>query len=220
MKKIVSMFLAILMCLGIAAYAEDLDLSGIDTTVPATMEIDKSTLALHDESKAAASTDVVVVTDSAISVTSNGVMIYFDVVSAGGGYMCLTQDIHASLASYLCYEDPYAIQATLLESGIKLLAMDLFTTDCYYVFFLEPDGLSTLVGDMKALSTSNQNAVAGKLSSNGVIEVYGGQPWVNVDNRILVTIINSQYVAVQVDSDTVAFDVPGFMSALSVYAAE
>lgn len=219
MKKIISLLLAALLCLGcFSALAEDIDLTGVEANAPAVKIAEKPALDLHDVAMAAAYTDVVEVTDAYVSVTANNVTIRFDKQKAGGGFMCLTKDLMASLTDYLRYDDPYAVQDILLSNDINLLVMDEFTKGCYYVYFLEADSLSALVGDFTSLSTRNQTTVAQKLASTSTIVTYNNIAWISTGS-IFATIVNGQYICVEIDSDVTAEDVPYFLGALSVTAA-
>ena len=219
MKKITSLLLAALLCLGcFSALAEDIDLTGVEANAPAVKIAEKPALDLHDVAMAAAYTDVVEVTDAYVSVTANNVTIRFDKQKAGGGFMCLTKDLMASLTDYLRYDDPYAVQDILLSNDINLLVMDEFTKGCYYVYFLEADSLSALVGDFTSLSTRNQTTVAQKLASTSTIVTYNNIAWISTGS-IFATIVNGQYICVEIDSDVTAEDVPYFLGALSVTAA-
>ena len=219
MKKIVSLLLAALLCFGcFSALAEDIDLTGVEAAAPAAKMTEKPAVALRDAAMAATSADVVVVTDDYVSVTANDVTIRFDKQKAGGGYLCLTQDLMASLTDYLRYDDPYAVQDILLSNGINMLIMDEFTKGCYYVYFLEADSLSALVGNFSDLTSRNQNTVAQKLASTFTIVTHNNIDWISTGS-IFATIVNGQYVCVEIDSDVSAADVPYFLGALSVTAA-
>ncbi len=220
MKKIVSLLLAALLCFGcFSALAEDIDLTGVEANAPAAKIAEKPALDLRDAAMAgAATTDVVEVTDAYVSVTANNVTIRFDKQKAGGGFLCLTKDLMASLTDYLRYDDPYAVQDILISNDISMLIMDEFTKGCYYVYFLEADSLSALVGDFSTLSARNQTTVAQKLASTSSIVTYNNIAWISTGS-IFATIVNGQYVCVEIDSDVTAEDVPYFLGALSVTAA-
>lgn len=220
MKKIVSLLLASMLCLGcFAACAEELDLSGAEVATQVAKQIPEDAFVLPEEAMSATSTDIVEVTDEYISVTATGVTIRFDVAAAGAGYLCLTQDIMASISSYMRYDDPYSVLDVMVSNDINILALDLFTNGCYYVYQWEADGLSTLVNNLKDLRASDQNVVAEKLHSTAVVENYNGQTWIQALNQFYVTIVNGQYVVVEIDSDVPVADVPYFLNALTITAA-
>lgn len=221
MKKLFALLLAAIFSLSaLSVCAEEIDLDGIETSVPAA----KDTAVLAPELRVeelATSTDVVEVTDSRISIVTAGVNITFDIATAGGGYVCLTQDIFASMADYMMMSDPYATQEELINQGVNLFAIDLYTNGGYYVFTAGSDELTNIVRNLADLSGGNLEKVASMITTNPVTETYNGNIWIHEsnDHTAYLTIVNNQYVMVQFDSDVVAEDIPFFLEALTVTAA-
>lgn len=200
MKKIVSLLLAAMLCLAcFTACAEEIDLTGVEIAPLEVTDAFDREISLRKASKAATTTHNVTVTDSAVSVVADGVSIVFNIQKAGGGYLCFTQDLMASLAAYMRLEDMEAWQQYMIDELIYINMVDEWTGGENYVFTDgEPDQLSALIGDLATHSASTVNQVA--ISMGGNVIKYNGRPWIYASSNdfvIFITIAGGQYVYVQ-----------------------
>ncbi len=220
MKKIVALLLAAMLCIGCTAFAEEIVLTG-KPTVPA---LSKPEYAMGEEAMAA-STDVVVTTDTTVTVTASGIKIHFDIAATGSAYITLTQDFYASFAGYRRFKDPQAMmEGYILANDIKLWACDEYTDDQYVVLIGEADSDSQMIGDLCNLNETNVNYVASAWGAEAGF--FNGRPWLMAPQEgIYLTIVNGQYVQVYVfagvDGTYVPVDeVSYFLSALTLTAAQ
>lgn len=222
MKKIISLLLATMLCLGcFSALAEDVDLTGVEIAPLEVKEALDSGISFRNANMAANSTaHNVTVTDNAVTVVADGVKIVFNIQKAGGGYMCFTQDLMASLASYLRIDDMEGLQKYLIDEKIYIYFIDEWTYNENFIYNDgEPDQLSALIGDLATQSASIVNQIATSMGGN-VIK-YNGRPWIYAagsDYVLFITIAGGQYIYVQAAGtlDDAAY----IMNALSVTTAK
>ena len=216
MKKIISLLLACMLCLGcFSALAEDIDLSGYEIAPLEVKDALNLEIPLLNATMGSTAHNVTV-TDTSVTVIADGVQIVFDIQKAGGGYMCFTQDILASFASYLRVDDMTAFQELLIDEKIYILIVDEWTSDESYIFTDgEPDPVSALIGDLTSCSASIANQLA--ISMGCDVISYNGRPWLYATDgtrNLFVTIAGGEYVYVQTAGtlDDAAY----IMNALSV----
>ena len=200
MKKIVSLLLAAMLCLGcFAACAEEVDLSGVEIApIEVTDAFDRE-ISFRNATMALTTTHDVTVTDTSVTVVADGIRIVFNIQKAGGGYLCFTQDLMASLAAYMRLDDMEAWQKYMIDELIYINMVDEWTGGDNYVFNDgEPDQLSALIGDLATQSASVVNQIAS--SMGGSVIKYNGRPWIYASSNdfvIFITIAGGQYVYVQ-----------------------
>ena len=222
MKKIFSLLLAALLCFGcFSALAEDIDLTGVEIPQPGVKDFSEAHPVLQSDAMIAVTSHIVSVTENTITVTTNGIEMTFDFQKAGGGYLCLTQDVYASLASYLRYSSIDNAQKWMIDSEICLYLEDEFTGADNYVFLDGSDELCTVLGDLKTLPSAYLEQF---IASAGMkVVICNDRPWFYTyyaDENITMcsTITNSQYVKVQVDGTI--DDAQYILEALTVSAAQ
>lgn len=222
MKKLIALLLAALLCISCLPAMAELNLEGAEAKKLEEKQLSEINAQLIEKTAAAETGDKVTVTSEYVNVRVKGVDIRFDMVAAGGGYLCLTQDLFASLDTYKRFGDAaYSLRDNLVSQGVYLWIYDTFAGLENFVYFKwDADLISEVVGTLHNLSRGDQEYIVDMLGGTAdMLEVHGSTTWINCGSYYL-TIAGSQYIAVQLDSDSTPEDAAALLSALTITAAQ
>ncbi len=176
MKRLVSLMLALALCLSLpAALAEILSLG--EPTSPVKEVGQREGLRSDIPSREGIPTpiDTVQIEGAVFTITSSGATAAFQ---APFGWLLLSQDMVQQLAEYARMQNPLALVNKLIDNELSLLAVDPETGANIYAFFLA-DNISAL-----ALDLSNEALM------KSLMEYYQGEV-VTVAERPYIRVVTS-----------------------------
>ena len=210
MKKWVALLLAILLCaVSLSATAELLtsDFSKDEINIPDPVKIDIPKDVLQDSARAYSSSDSVTNNGGVYRiVTKSGATIQFD--PRGTTFMTLTQGLKASWDVYGLFQktsDAENFARNLANNDIHIVVWDYYDAfDSIVLDTLGSDDLSRAVRNLAYLGIDDINTVAQVLAqangmSNYDLYQFNGNVWIMLGDRLLVTIVNSEYQRVYYD---------------------
>ena len=213
MKKLAVLLVLLTFCS--AAMAETLDVSNVDCTVDLTRRLETSIELADTSAYADKKADTVTRNDNVYEVDNGNLRMTLD-LSKYPGFLCFTQDMYASFESYLAVSDPNALVNELIDEKVHFFLYDMETNLQIFIYENEADNLSALVGDFSKMSADNQKVVASRIASNCTIQSIGENSWLLIQDGVLVTICNGQYVIVEFGgSDDAAADMEDTQDILS-----
>lgn len=181
MNKLISMFLALILALGLGvpALAQELPEAGpagIGERFDALVRQDFQ--GARDSTRFPAPLDTVVIKDGMFTITSLGVTIQLQVPF---GWIGLTQDIMQQMVDYAMMTDPMATLNYLINNKISLLAVEP-QTNANLLAFMVSDGLSAIVQNLDESMVPSVQAV------------YGGEALVIGDRHFISVVDNGSLI--------------------------
>lgn len=230
MKKILAALLAVamLMSVGAAALAED---DQVTVTVPATQELNP--VLKENAPKLSTTGDIVTVSGNHYTIITEGLKMDLDLDPSLGMY-CFTQDIVASFDAYWdLSNDPEGLCNDLIDAGIHILLLSMYTGNEYQIMLRGSDSISARIGDLSSVSETMRDLYIGKiveaLTGNGeyVTITTPSSVWFLLpEYQLAMTIAGGQYVTCfigthgnQVTQDDIE-EAADLFSCLSISAAE
>lgn len=165
MKKLVSLFVVVLLCFCSFAMAEDVDLSVANPDFTSKI-ITKPDTEFRQPSFGTASTDIVSRSGNTYIVIAPECVYSLD-ISCFPSAICLTQDMNASFEGYLCCTSPADQLESLIANEIHYEVYDFETDLKILIYCLGSDPRTTMIGDYNTLSEENRVIYA---QANGLSE--------------------------------------------------
>ncbi len=202
MKKALSLILSLLLCVSLfPAFAETTpDLAGIEAELKLP-EITLPEVSLLDEARSLGKADDVVNANNIYTITTAENTILLD-ASVIPTFEVLTQSFFASFDVYSRFQDEAVLTEyinNLIDDEVHVVIWDTYNMfNAIILFSAGSDMLSGYVKDLSSLSEADQKLVASKLagSSDCSLVPSNGNVWVQLKPDVLVTIVNSQYLAI------------------------
>ena len=208
MKKLISILLTLMLCaLSVLAGAESTTYSAdevgvkfsVDTSGVEKPDLNASPRGLGDESGSKVTNEDGLYT----TVLPSGTRIVLN--AKGQSYRIFTQSFYASLDMYLLYEDDEIVNSTiqmLKDNFVEFLVWDSYNAfEEIQVRAGQSDSLTAHVRNLSMLSETEMNYVADAIANAWTVEGYklheiNGTPWIQLGEKIMLTIVNSEYVYV------------------------
>lgn len=222
MKKLIALFLSLMMalslCAGALAEGEQITEADVEALVPAPEEIPvdfpEATLEAglgidvidevtpdKDVTFAANGMDTVTVSNGVVTV-NNGVMTIIFKQGTNSAYLCCTQDYIASLTDFFrLYDDPAAAAQNFIEKNVHLFIFDAMTHDYMYFKSFGADRATQMVGNLTSSlnssmleSFANVICMVNGLTLNEILTI-GDNAWLRCNDNIYLTVRNNAYLA-------------------------
>lgn len=208
MKKLISILLTLMLCaLSVMAGAENTTYSADDVGVTFSTgksglekpDLNASPRGLGDESGSKVTNEDGLYT----TVLPSGTKIVLN--AKGQAYMIFTQSFYASLDMYLLYEDDEIVNSTiqmLKDNFVEFLVWDSYNAfEEIQVRAGQSDSLTAHVRNLSMLNETEMksvaNALAPRFGETGYqLHEINGTPWIQLGEKIMLTIVNSEYVYV------------------------
>ena len=205
MKKIICFILVSVFVLTMAsgAFAEEINVSADD--------INFSLEGINDKLISLKKDDLeVMAVDGADKVTIKGNTYIADTgeitikmeLNPDLGFICISQDLMASLENYfMLSDDPEGLMYALIDAGVHFLLLSIYTFAEVHVSTDVPDGFSTMVGTLSEQSDLMKEAFTQVFAEGSGFEKYevkdiGANTWMVLDDYFYLTFIDGHYVIV------------------------
>lgn len=206
MKKMVCMLLAVslLSAMAVPAFAEELDVTAEDIAVTLEAPEEGHGLELKDAASFAADgADVVTVDGNSYTVDTGDVTFQVE-LDPSLGFLCLTQDLMASLEQYfMLTDDPEGLMNSLIADDTHLLFLSMYSMMEVDVYTMAPDDFSESVGTLSEQSDVMKEAYAALFApANGFdnyeLKEIGSNTWIALTPDFYCTFVNGNYVVISV----------------------
>ena len=203
MKKVICVLLTLALLSGMVLYASaeempEYDAEDITASLDKDVEFD---LKRRDEQAFGINgADTVTVDGNNYSVDTGAVTIDL-FLDPSFGYICLTQDMLASVQNYFLYEDPEAIWNMLVEDDCHYLLNSLYSDAIVSVYSYEPDDMSLDIGTLSEQSEIMQQMYTAFLATSLGFEDYSvvsldSGVWMYLGGYMYLTFVEGHYIQV------------------------
>ena len=159
--------LALTLSMGLNAFAEGIDVSGVDAAQKGTGGMVSSDDLKSDEAEKGifdlGSTDVVTYSDGVYTISTSEITVN---VYPPFGWYCLTQDLSQQLDLYTAiFKDPTGVVQHMIEGNTHALMLDSsWNYNCELRIY--QDSISALVGDSSSLSSVDESIILNHIKEN------------------------------------------------------